>query len=126
MGSPSADALNGIGEVAEVKITEEDLKKANDKLELFHKTLGIIQGTRGFWTGRLKKDPHSHENGDFPGITGAHGSYYEMLLRAHRNHSHQYWFIASLVNSLYLIQIILAATATAVSALKVNNSAVTI
>jgi hypothetical protein len=99
---------------------------ANDKRELFHKTLGIIQGKRGFLTGRFKKDSHSHGDGDVICVTGGNGSYYGMLLEAYRKHSYQYWFIASLINFLYLIQIVLAATATAVSALNVARGAVTV
>jgi hypothetical protein len=59
-------------------------------------------------------------------IDGKPGSYYKMILNAYNNHSRQYWFIASLVNTLYLVQIVLGATATALSATTtVSSPAVT-
>jgi hypothetical protein len=59
-------------------------------------------------------------------VHGKPGSYYKMILNAYDNHSWQYWFIASLVNTLYLVQIVLGATATALSATKtVSSPAVT-
>jgi SMODS and SLOG-associating 2TM effector domain len=65
----------------------------------------------------IEKDNTSH---------AVKGGFYKEVLRKYKRETYRYWFIASTIHTLYLLQIILGATATAVSASKVPTTALTI
>lgn len=58
-----------------------------------------------------------------PILKPAKNSYYDEIRRAYRHHSWQYWFIASLVNTLYLTQVVIGATATTLGSVGVATRA---
>ena len=51
------------------------------------------------------------------------GSYYAEILSAYDNHTYQYWLVASVINILYLAQIVIGATATALGAIGATGRA---
>lgn len=59
-------------------------------------------------------------------LEAVEGGYYAEVLSAYNWHTFQYWLTATVVDSLYLLQISIGATATAISAAKVPTITVTI
>jgi hypothetical protein len=54
------------------------------------------------------------------------GGFYRKVLKKYKRETRRYWFIATTIHTLYLLQIILGATATAVSVSKVPTAALTV